>query len=66
MTSEVHDALASIAQADVRGALAAMGEDPATVQRYLESDLAAMRQKGLDRVREAEAQLRRAQRRLRR
>lgn len=59
MTNELRRARASIAQADVQAALAAMGEDPAMVRRYLESDLAGMRQKGLDRVREAEAQLRR-------
>ena len=56
---ELRRARASIAQADVQAALAAMGEDPPTVRRYLESDLAGMRQKGLDRVREAEAHLRR-------
>lgn len=59
MTDELRRARASIAGADVQAALAAMGEDPATVRRYLESDLPGIRQKGIDRVREAEAQLRR-------
>jgi hypothetical protein len=56
---EVTRALAALAHRDVREALSAMGEDPAIVLRYLESDLAGIRQKGIDRVREAQARTRR-------
>lgn len=52
-------ARAAIATERVRSALAAMGEDPSAVARYLASELAGVRQKGIDRVREAEARLRR-------
>lgn len=44
---------------EVAAALAAMGEDPEAVRRYLASDRPTMRQKGVDRVREAEAHIRR-------
>lgn len=43
----------------VEDALRAMGEDPATVAAYLSSPHAWMRVKGTDRVREAEARVRR-------
>jgi hypothetical protein len=44
--------------AEVRAALAAMGEDPEAVERYLASDMPDMRRKGTDRVRAAEARVR--------
>lgn len=56
---ELRRARAALERPEVRAALAAMSEDPSTVERYLASALAGMRQKGLDRVREAEAHLRR-------
>ena len=55
----VRDALEAMAHGNIRAVVAAMGEDPALVQRYLESASAGMRQKGLDRVRAAEARARR-------
>lgn len=57
---EVRAALEAMAQPRLREALEGMGEDPAAVELYLRSELADMRRKGLDRVREAEARLRRA------
>lgn len=42
---------------EVRAALVAMGEDPETIVSYLASDLAGMRQKGLDRIESARGRI---------
>lgn len=59
VSRELDQARAAIATERVRSALAALGEDPRAVERYLASELSSVRQKGIERVREAEARLRR-------